>query len=52
VLENVLGWFSLILLSLSVIFNIANERAKGGARVLSVLFAIPVIAYVALNLFK
>jgi uncharacterized membrane protein len=49
---TILGWYSLVLLTLGSLLNIASNKEKGGVRAFSVIFSVPVIVYVILNLFK
>ena len=48
---KILGWYSLIVLVLSAIANIADDDASSGLRIGRALVIIPIIIYTALNIF-
>lgn len=48
---KVLGWYSLVWLSLSVLATIGDSKKEGVIRVLSLILLAPIIIYIILNLF-
>lgn len=45
---TILGWYSVVLLSLMVVTNVANEKDSGGARLASVLLTLPMLIFALL----
>ncbi|MGF7059274.1 hypothetical protein [Brassicibacter mesophilus] len=49
---KILGWYSFIFLITVIMLMISDNKNKGAIRVVGVMLYIPIITYVALNLFK
>jgi len=48
---NICGWCSLVILSLAIICCIANDKIKGGARLLAIILDLPILYYVIVTMF-
>lgn len=48
---KILGWYSLIWLAFSTLVTIGNSKMDGTTRVISILTVVPILFYIALNLF-
>lgn len=51
-LVNTLGWISFAILILATVMSIANEKAKGGHRLVTTILNVIILVYISLNLFK
>jgi hypothetical protein len=49
---KILGWYSLVVLTFSIMANIANDKSSSTVRLGTVITTIPIVFYIALNLFR